>query len=385
MKIPHLVLPFFCFLVFSGFTFRVTEDLGSLDWGKGEVPPLVIEQLMEGLTTSGENGAPVPALASGWKAGRGAKHFIFFLRAGAKWSDGKPVCAQQFVDAWRRVQSPEFASPYAHYLSDLQSAHAVGCDRLEVRLKHSAAYFPALASHWVLAPIRLDLLKKFGRNWLRPENLAVTGPYVLDSWVAEKEFILKRNPSYYGPSPNEERLKAVVVSDDATALNLFQSGALDWLRDVPFLEKERLAKTKEYSVYPAFVGYHLGFLMNGEAALDRNARCALAQALDKRNIPLILKGGETAAGGILPPGLGGDAEAGKFDAARARQLWSSSRASKPGIPLELNYYAKDIHGVLVQWLQQEWKKNLGIDVRLIRTEPKTYWAQLLFHGGIYFR
>ncbi len=304
-----VLAPIFCCLLFCGFTFRLTEDLGSLDWGNGEVSPLIVQQLMEGLTTSGLDGAPVPALASRWVAANGARHFTFTLRAGAKWSDGKPVCAQQFVDAWQRVRSPEFASPYAHYLAELQSARAVGCRRLEVTLRHSAAYFPALASHWVLAPIRLELIKKFGRDWQKPSNLVVTGPYTLAQWTPDKEYVLKANPAYYGAPAKEELLRAIVIGDDATAQNLFQAGSIDWLRDVPFLEKERLAKTAEYSAFPAFVEYHLGFSMAGPGTLDRNARCALALAIDKARIPGLLKGGELPAAGILPPGLGGGGRA----------------------------------------------------------------------------
>ena len=364
-----------CVIIACGFTFRVNDDYGTLDWGNGEVQPLIVLQLMEGLTSSGKDGEPVPALASAWSMKDHARLFLFTLRAGASWSDGVPVCAQHFVDAWKRVLAPEFASPYAHYLSPVKSMRVHGCGRLEVRLKYSAAYFPALASHWVLAPIRLDLLKKFGSAWTKPANLAVTGPYMLEDWVHDKQFILKRNPRYYGAAAFEEHLKAVVVGDDATALNLFQAGRLDWLRDVPFLEKKRLAATPEFSVFPSFVGYHLGFDFIGPGALDRGARCALALSLEKTNIPRILKGGETPSADVVPPGLGGNVEAPLFDATKARVLWNASPWSKRG-PLELSYYTKDIHGVLAQWIQEEWRKNLGVEVRLVPSEPKTYWARL---------
>lgn len=378
-------------LCLAGFTFRISEDLGTLDWGNGEVAYPVVQQLMEGLTTSGARGEAVAALASSWSARDGGRRFVFTIRDTARWSDGKPVCAQDFVDAWLRVLSPEFGSPYAHYLYDLKGARAFragslkdpsrvgararGCARLEVELEHPAAYFPVLASHWVLSPVRRELIARFGPRWTDPANLVVTGPYVLAEWSHDKALVLRRNPRYWGAPALEDRLLAQVVGDDTTAVNLFRAGKLDWMRDVPYLEKAALAATPEYSTAPSLIEYHLGFSF-AEGKLDREARCALAAAIDKNAIPALLKGAETPADRLVPRELApaAPATAPAFDAAGARALWA--RSSAAGKPLELHYYAKDVHEPLAQYLQEQWKKNLGAEVRLVKTEGKTYWARL---------
>ncbi|MBI2605011.1 MAG: peptide ABC transporter substrate-binding protein [Deltaproteobacteria bacterium] len=384
----------------------MSEDRGTLDWSYGEVNQDVVLQLMDGLTRAGQKGEAMPAVAARWRFSGGKNpEWVFELRKDARWSDGESVCAQHFIDAWARVLSPRFASPYAHYLFDVKNAEgfhagrikdftnvglrAEGCLRLRVALERPAVFFPALASSWVLFPVRTDLIAKHGMAWTRAENLAVTGPYVLERWDRDTRFVLRRNPRYWGAPAKEERLEGVVVSDDATALMLFKKGKLDWIRDLPFLEKKNLSKLPEYRLSPAFVEYHLGFRFSGGSAGDANftreERCALSLALDTREIPKFLGGGEIPAGSLVPEQLGGR-KTPRFDPARAKALWRS--ASRLVGSHRLEFYAKDVHIPLMEWIQQQWKKNLGVEVKLARTEGKTYWARLqsspppLFLSGV---
>lgn len=353
----------------ASFRFRINEDLGTLDWGYGELNVPVVQQLMEGLTVQGPKGEALPAIASNWKTKDGSS-FVFILNQKAKWSDGKPVCAQHFVDAWKRVLSPSFASPYAHLLKGLKEARAEGCSKLVVALERPARYFPALASHWVLFPVRLDLIEKHGKAWTDPANLAVTGPYQLESWKRDQQYVLKRNPRYHGKPAHEERIQAIVVGDDATALNLFEKGALDWVRDIPFIEKPRLSGTPEYQLFDSFVSYHIGF-NHSSPTLSLAERCALAQSIDKAQIARLLRGGEVPAWTISHPSLSGVSLKPLYNVAAARKNWSGGKKR-----IELHYYSKDIHNPLMELLQEQWRKNLGVEVSLIRTEGKTYWNLL---------
>ena len=117
--------------------------------------------------------------------------------------------------------------------------------------------------------------------------------------------------------------------------------------------------------------------MNEGPFSRRDARCALARSLDLARIPRILGGGEVPAAGWVPPALapGRGRVALSFDVAAAKDL-----ARRGGLaaehPVELHYYAKDIHTPVMEWAQGQWKKNLGLDVRLVREEGKIYWAHL---------
>lgn len=372
----------------ADFRFRIADDYGSLDWGYGEVTSVVVQQLMEGLTLSGKTGEALPGLAESWRSfdvGSRAG-FVFNIRKNARWSDGKAVCAQDFVDAWLRVLSPRFASPYAHYLFDIANAipfhsgvltnsskvgvRAEGCARLVVQLERPASYFPALTSHWVLFPIRLDLIERFKNKWTDPANLVVTGPYTLKEWAHDERFVLIRNHGYYGKQPHEEVLRGQVIPDDGVAISLFQKQRLDWVKDLPFLEKAKLSQLPEYRAFPAFVEYHLGFNFSA-GALTHDERCALSLSLDKEQIPSLLKGGEVPAWGLVPSSMGSSAKSNfsRFDPALARKLIAKTKRRE----FDLYFYSKDIHVPIVEWAQEQWRANLGVKVRLHKMESKTYW------------
>ncbi|MEW6057029.1 MAG: peptide ABC transporter substrate-binding protein [Bdellovibrionota bacterium] len=370
---------------FSEFKFRLNEDLGTLDWGYGEINGTIVQQLMEGLTLSDKDGKPVPAIAKKWRFMPGKQpSFIFHLDPKSAWSDGAPVCAQHFIDAWKRVLDPGFASPYAHYLFDVKNAkafhsgkerdastlglEALGCHTLKVLLEKPASYFAAITSHWVLFPIRKDLIENAPREWTRPGKLVVNGPYLLSEWAPDQHYVLKRNPKYHGRPAFEETLKAVVVREDATAFNLFQDKRLDWVKDLPFLEKPRLSSTPEYKLFPTLVGYHIGFRPD----VPRNIRCALSKSLNKDEIPQVLKGGETPAWGVVPAELARYAPKSHYDPVQAKKLWDQTEDKT----WEAHYYSKDIHTPLMEWAQSQWKKNLGAEVNLKRMEGKTYWSFL---------
>jgi oligopeptide transport system substrate-binding protein len=344
------------------FRFRINEDLGSLDWTHGEVPAVIVQQLMEGLTVSGPKGEAVPALATKWDIRDRGLTYLFHLRRGARWSDGKPICAQHFVDAWKQAMDPKTASSYAHLFFDIRKVSAQGCALLRVDLKRPAPYFPALVSHWVFYPVRTDA----------PQ--AVTGPYLLEEWARDDHFTFKRNPYYYGAPGREEKLKAVVVPDDATALTLFRKGSLDWVKDIPLLERAQFAKVPEYRFFPTFVEYHLGFRFGDGGKLSKEARCALSMAIDKSKIPSVLGGKEIPADSLLPSGLRANARAktlASFDPLRARAMWPKELRQ-----VELYYYAKDAHVPLMQWVQEQWRTHLGVNVELRQMEGKSYWSLL---------
>ena len=334
--------------------FRVAEDLGSLDWSHGEVPPLVILQIMEGLTHIGPRGEAMPAIARKWTFARNGKSVIFMLRKNARWSDGKPVCAGDFVYAWQRALDPRKPTPYAHILHDLDRATAEGCNTLHVRFKRPARHFASLAAHWVLHPVRADLIHAHGDGAFQLPHLVTTGPYELSEWNPGQFFTMKPNAHYHGPLPRHG-LKAHVITDDNTALTLFRSGKIHWMKDLPFGERSAAKIMTGFRAHPALIGYFLGFDMNHGPFNDRNARCAVAHALDLRQIPALLGGDKEPATGWSPKILRPGAPRGSvlFNPAQARELLAGSKSREP---FSIHYYSKDIHQPLMEWVQAQLKQ-----------------------------
>lgn len=361
----------------ADFVFRISDDKGTLDWNYGEVNQDIILQLMRGLTFVDENSKTIPAIAESWKK-QGTKKIIFNLRKNAKWSDSKNICADQFKDSWLRVLNPDSPSPYAHLLFDVKGAKNYlikkttdpnsvgiktnGCYELVVELENENNHFPELVSHWVLFPIRKDLINK--NDWFLPGNLVTNGPYTLSAWKKDQRVECDPNKNYFGEIPTE-RLIAKVVSNDQTALDLFNQNEFDWIRDIPIYEKKKAKEMEGYLSVPTYVSYHLGFNLDSKNSLPKNVRCALSKAIDRDEINKVLQGDVIPRSGFLEI----------FSLTNSKRSSSKSYLQIPG-KIKLEYYTKEIHIPLVQWIQGQWEKKLGIKVELIASESKVYWNKL---------
>lgn len=380
------IIKLFLFIPFiaqaSIFHYRIREDLGSLDWGFGEVNAIVVGQLMEGLTRSDFHGKTIPAVAENWAFDPKKLEYAFKLRKNARWNDGKTVCAQDFVAAWKRVLSPDLASPYAHLLFPIQNALSIyqnkrpisllgvsapHCNRLIVRLEKPFENFPGLLNHWVFYPIREEKIKKFGRQWMLPSNLVTNGPYQLKEWKLNHSYLLERNPHYafQKNAGNVSRIHFHVLHDDFFSLLEFEKNRLDWNSELPYLEKEKLKKKPEWKSFPALIGYYLGFRMY-DSKLTPQMRCLLSKSLQVEKIPVLLHGDEQPAYSIVPPMLGG-----------RNKLHAPKTASKMRFPpIKLAYYSKEIHTPLMEWISSEWKSKFQLELELVKMEGKSYWSTL---------
>lgn len=343
------------------FVFRISSDSKSLDWGLAEVNTLIVDQIMEGLTSVAQDGRVEPALAASWSQNH--NNIKFYLRKNLRWSDGKKLCADDFVYAWQRVLEPTNHAPYSHLIkSSVAQVKAKRCDVLEVTLKNPIRYFPELVSHHVFFPYRA----------IKPTNEVVTvGPYVVKTHKPNEAILLEKNKYYYNAAKIlPQRLKAVVVEDDATALRLFEQQKIDWLKDVPFLAKSQLRHTQMLTEQQTLVSYFLAFELD---RVDRNLRCALLKSLNTAEIPELLHGHEEVAHSLVPFSLKRFNQGAYFNPVEARQLLQQVKNNEKII---LSYYNKDIHTPLVEWAQNQWKKNLNLTVELSKVDSKSYWSNL---------
>jgi oligopeptide transport system substrate-binding protein len=314
------------------FRFRLTADPSTLDWNlaRSSYETYIIMNIMDGLVSEGADLKPQPGLADHWEISSDAKTYTFFLRPGVKWSDGKPLRAQDFVDSWIRLLDPKTHSSYADFLFDLENAkdfhegkittpasvgvHAVGDSTLKVSLWHTVPYFLHLPSFWVTFPIRADLIKKYANHWAEPENLATLGPYLLKEWKRGKFIKLTVNDQYSGRNPGTIReAEAVIQPDDQVARKLFETGAIDLLlnattADLLAVKSGETSKPLRVEIFPYLATYYLGFNVKSAPLKDAAIRKAIANAVEREKIPGILQGGETAATSWVPPGISAGTE-----------------------------------------------------------------------------
>lgn len=369
----------------------------TLDWNTATdgVSYQVLNQLMEGLAQYDNQLNVVPAIASHWKISDDGTTYTFYLNPEYRWSDQKPVRAQDFYESWIRLLDPQTASEYAYFLFDIVGAKDFNAGKLsreavglrvvdertfEVRLVKPLVYFPALTTFMVTFPIRKDLIDQSPSDWTSPKKLVTCGPYVLKEWQHDYRLQLTANPYFGGhPKPQISEILFYIVSDAATAAFLFESGHID-VSPVPALALEKYRHQKEFLSLPKLRGYYLGFNVNKEPVNRVEVRRAMAASLNKSLLPEILKGEELPVNSWVPPGMFGYAPD-----IGVEQTTQSNQHIKNVAPITLAFNSDSTNKKVAEWAQAQWNKNLGLEVKLHTMEWKSYLAEINNNPPAIFR
>lgn len=208
------------------------------------VSGMIIGHVMEGLLRYDANTQIAPGVAERWEIG--PEKATFWLREDARWSDGQPVTAHDFVFAWRKVVDPANASEYAfimYYVKNAEAinagempvetlgARALGDHVLEVDLERPVAFFDKLVAFGIYSPVREDFYRSTnGRYGADADELVYNGPFEITRWVHGANLKLEKNPNYW--NRDEVRLNVIdfayITSDMNARVNLFKDGAIVW-------------------------------------------------------------------------------------------------------------------------------------------------------------
>ncbi|HLG23054.1 MAG TPA: peptide ABC transporter substrate-binding protein, partial [Candidatus Manganitrophaceae bacterium] len=381
----------------SVFRMNLSSEPPTLDWSLAtdNVSIRVIENLMEGLAEYDSNLRPRPALAERWEVSPDGLRYLFHLRKDVYWTDGRRVTAADFEYAWKRLLDPKTASEYAYFLYDIQNAaeyngggiqdrdkvgvKAVDDDTLQVDLKKPAVYFPSIVTFTATFPQRRDLIEKYGERWTDPERLVTCGPFRLKEWRHEYKLVLTANDRYYGGRPPLDRIIFYIVEEETTALTLYETGDLDRVA-LPPVAIPHYRTRPDYLHAPFLRGYYYGFNVEKPPFNDVRVRRAFSMAVDRSEIPRVLKGGEIPATSWVPEGmLGHNPKIGLgFDPKRARGLLAE--AGYPGgkglPPITLAFNTDPTNRLIAEQIQAQWKRNLGAEVALDNMEWKVYLKRL---------
>ncbi|HZR47025.1 MAG TPA: peptide ABC transporter substrate-binding protein, partial [Candidatus Manganitrophaceae bacterium] len=381
----------------SVFRMNLTSEPPTLDWSLAtdNVSIRVIENLMEGLAEYDPQLRPKPAIAKGWEVSADGLRYLFRLRNDVFWSDGKRVTAGDFEYSWKRLLDPKTASEYAYFLYDIRNAaeynagkvtdpEAVGVKALDeatlqVDLKKPAVYFPSIVTFTGTFPLRRDIIEKYGERWTDPEHLITCGPFRLKEWRHEYRLTLEANDRYYGGRPSLDRVLFYVVEEETTALTLYETDHLDRV-SLPPVAIPRYQNRSDYIHAPFLRGYYYGFNMAKAPFDDRRLRQAFSMAIDRTELPRILKGGEIPATSWIPEGMfGHNPKIGLgFNPDQARRLLAE--AGYPGgaglPPVAVAFNTDPTNRLIAENLQAQWKRNLGVTVGLDNMEWKVYLKQL---------
>ncbi|EPH3178797.1 oligopeptide ABC transporter substrate-binding protein OppA [Citrobacter braakii] len=380
------------------------SEVQSLDPHKIEgVPESNINRdLFEGLLISDVDGKPSPGVAEKWD-NKDFKVWTFHLRKDAKWSDGTPVTAQDFVYSWQRLANPNTASPYASYL---QYGHIVNIDDIiagkkpitdlgvkalddhtfEVTLSEPVPYFYKLLVHSSVSPVPKAAVEKYGEKWTQPANIVTNGAYKLKDWVVNERIVLERNTNYWDNAKTViNQVTYLPISSEVTDVNRYRSGEIDMTyNNMPIELFQKLKKEipNEVHVDPYLCTYY--YEINNQKAPfnDVRVRTALKLALDRDIIVNKVKNqGDLPAYSFTPPYTDGaklvEPEWFKWSQEKrneeAKKLLAEAgyTAEKP-LTFDLLYNTSDLHKKLAIAAASIWKKNLGANVKLENQEWKTF-------------
>lgn len=387
------------------FTYRVLDELSSLD-------PQVVEDvigsefardLFEGLNNQDEKGNLVPGVAESFDVSDDKLTYTFHLRD-AKWSNGDPVTAGDFVYAWRRAVDPELASPYQWYMElmsidgaaaiiagdaapDTLGVKAVDDKTFEVKLSKPLPYFPTMTTHSTTFPAPQKVIEEFGKDWTKPENIVSNGAYVLQEHLPNERAVRVRNENYWD---NEntiiDKVVTLVINDENVALTRFLAGELD-RTEIPAGQYPRLKE--EYPdkaiSFPRLCNYYYTFNLSDsgpEAFKDVKVRKALSLAVDRKIITEnVMAGGQPEAYTFTPEAVAGftppQTEMATMTQAERDEMAKSLLTEAgygPDNPLSFGmmYNTSDDHEKVAVALSQMWKQKLGVQVDLSNMEWKVF-------------
>lgn len=363
----------------------------------------ILNALFEGLTTlDPKTLEPIPAAAERWEKSADSRTWRFFLRRDGKWSNGDPVTAEDFVWSVKRMLTPSVASGYANMtfaianakeyqtkvITDFSQVGVKALDpyTLEFSLKDPTPAWPSICTIYVLFPVHRATLEKFGgdknrsSSWTRAGNHVSNGPFLLKDWRIGTVVTVAANPHYH--SAAEVRLREIrfYPMDSAdTEERMFRAGQLHATAEVPLakLDGYRAKDPHLVRITPYFGTYYFDLNNSRPPLNDVRVRRALALTIDRTAIcEQISRGGQTPAYSFVFPGVAGYQLGARLEgsAEEARQLLAEAGfPGGKGFPqLELLFNTSEAHRPIAEAMQQMWKRELGIDIRLANQEWKVY-------------
>ena len=379
-----------------------TSDVASAD---------ILRMTTAGLMKLDENDQPVKDLAEDYTVSEDGCTYTFKIRQDAKWNNGDPVTAQDFVYSWLLAMDQKTAATYGFilynnivngdkYFAGECKAEDVGVKALdeytlEVTFNNPLTYALNLFAFQTYLPVNQKIYEAAGTNSeggslynTDPDLMGYNGPYYVESWTHNTEIVLAKNPDYYNADEIKiDKVKYTMMTDTNARMNAFQGGQVDCIN----LTAEQMDQMKQMNepihTYTDNSNWYFQFNLQTPALQSEKVRKALGDAIDPQSyIDNVLRDGSELANGLVPPSING-ANNGKYvdgredlmdhDTAGAKALFDEGLA-------ELNLTADDVKLTYVcddtsnsqtnaAYFQQQWADVLGIEVEI---SPMAFQARL---------
>ncbi|QRG68136.1 peptide ABC transporter substrate-binding protein [Brevibacillus choshinensis] len=366
----------------------------------------IVRATFEGLTRTGADSKVHEAAAESYTVSEDGKTYTFKLRD-AKWSNGDPVTAKDFEFAWKRALDPKTASNYAYQLYYIKNGEkfnkgeakkedvgvkAVDDKTLEVTLENPTPFFTELTAFYTYYPVNQKVVEG-NEKWAGDAATHVgNGPFKLEGWEHKNKLTLAKNDNYWDKDNVKlDKIEFSMVEDENTELSMFDNGEIDWagapLSSLPTDAIPALKDSGKMKSQPIAGTYWYKF--NTEKAPFNNVkiRKAFAYSIDRQSlIDNVLQTGQLPATGAVPPSMALNKD-GYF---KDKDLETAKKLLEEGMKEEgitklptitLSYNTSEGHKKIAEAIQDQWKKQLGVDVKIENKEWKVYLEDL--HQGNY--
>lgn len=360
----------------------------------------ILRDLFEGLVTQDQDGRVIPGVAERWET-KDNQTYTFYLRPDAKWSNGDPVTAHDFVYSLRMAVDPHSASPNAWYLklaginnaeaiidgkkpADTLGVTALDDHTLQFQLEQPLPYFVAMTAHTVMMPLPQKVVEKWGEAWTKPEHMVSNGAYTLQRWVINERLELARNSDYWDDKNTViNHVTYIPFESQTAAMNRYMTGEVDITSDVPVAMIDTIKREQPESLKttPLLCTYYYAFNTQRKPFDDPRVRQAISYTLMRD----VIANGITK--GNVPAYTFAHQNVANFTATQPEySRWTQQERDKKAVTLlkeagyshdhplkaSILYNTSENHKAIAVAISAMLKKNLGMEITLDNQEWKSY-------------
>ncbi|MCX7571547.1 peptide ABC transporter substrate-binding protein [Tumebacillus sp. DT12] len=375
----------------------LTDELPTMDLSlaTNNLSFTLFANISEGLIRLDKDGKPAAGLAKEWKRSDDGLTYTFILRDGLKWSNGDALTAKDFEYSWKRTLDPKTGSQYAFMLTWIKGGLAYNSDKgtadevavkakddktLEVTLENPIPFFVEQMAFPIFFAQNEKFVKEMGEKYGADADKVISnGPFKLTKWVHEESVAIEKNENYWDKDAVKlQNVNFQVVKDTTALLNLYESGQVD--RTLLVRETvDQYKDSKEFSIQPELTTGYLQYNQRVKALTSAKVRQALTYAVDgDAYADIIYHNGTKGATGYTPEGISngqggdfkkdvGDLIKRKENLPKAKQLLEEGlkevgETSFPKIKLLAD--DGDVGKKATEFIKEQWRTNLGIDVEV---------------------
>lgn len=360
-------------------TFRQAHEVGSgnasdLDpISKGRVFQIT-EKLMSRLVRPGQDGKPSPDLALSWSVNATATEWVFKLREGVSFHNGKPFTATDVVYSLGRVQDPKQDSPARSAIAMVSKIEAVDAKTVKFTLAAPFADLPL-----VLADYRLMMIPDGSGDTIKSSGIG-TGPFKLEKFDAQGTSILVANTSYYGGAPGVARMEIIGIPDAQARFQALMGKQIDMLAGITRQQRTLLERSSGFGIQEVPTGNWRGiaFRTDQKPWDDVRVRKAVRLAVDRKGMLDLAAGGAGVVGCDTPVGPRDQYRSTKTcpqDIAKAKALLAEAGYPN-GLDFELNVSTVEAVWPAMAEVFQQQVAPAGIRVKIVQVPADGYWTEV---------